>query len=58
MQKSKTHYEQVPLQIVKKILEEEVQTEDVAVKPRLVKNAPFNAGIFPVRIARKVGGRS
>ena len=58
MQKVKTHYKQVPLQIVKKILEEEVHQEDVVVKPRPVKNTPFNAGIFPVRIARKVGGRS
>jgi hypothetical protein len=58
MQKAKTHYEQVPLQIVKKILEEEVQQEDVAAKPRPIKNTPFNAGIFPVRIARKAGGRS
>ncbi len=58
MQKAKTHYEQIPLQIVKKILEEEVQQEDVAVKARLIKDTPFNAGIFPIRIARKAGVRS
>jgi hypothetical protein len=57
MHKVKTHYEQVPLQIVKKILEKEAQREDV-VKHRPIKNTPFNAGIFPVRAARKAGGRS
>jgi hypothetical protein len=58
MQKLKTRYEQVPLQIVTKILEEELRQETLPAKIRLLKNATLDGPIAPVRAAGKTGRRS
>ena len=58
MQKVKTRYEQIPLQSVKKILEEELQHEAAIVGIRSTKNTKQTVAILATRAVARGGSRS
>jgi hypothetical protein len=58
IQKPKTHFEQVPLEIVKKILEEDGEQEIATERVRVRKKKSLQAELLGAPRSPKAGGRA
>jgi hypothetical protein len=58
MQKAKTHYEQVSLHLVKKILADELPEDALTVKTQLQKHLKLKATMLAPGAGVRAGGRS
>jgi hypothetical protein len=58
MPQPKTHFEQVPLEIVRKIVEEQIQRETTIEQTRGTKKKVLEEDLLGVRTIKGIGGNS